>query len=508
MHFSFRAHSQLPRLAWCLILTRGSDEAVVHHGPWVATGDGFLVDGVWDAEFAAGDFDRSSLFCGTGARVRGDRWVVSAPCHPFERLHAISVDDRLIVSPSLSFALEASGRRLSFDFVPYQTQLLHLVTSIAHNVGSAPLADGATVRLFHYRNLEIDRDLSIRVVAKSEPTPPTDYADYERFMIESLRALAENAADPSRGQRFEPLTTVSSGYDSTACAALSTELGGTHALTIRTARSDDTDSGAPVARALGLEVTEFERDTYKGKSGFPEAEFVACGDLGQDLVMLAFEEALPGKMLLTGFHGDTVWGRKPRGGAVHDLRRPDAAGCSLSEYRARVGFLHVPVPCLGGVHLPEICAISNAPEMAPWTLGTRYDRPIPRRLAEERGVGRELFGQDKKAITVLLNADEVLREIMGPDSSRAFQAYYEAHRKERDPAVQEKYDRMFRWSGLCSRLLKKPNAALRRLGPWRIPNPIPFRYSQPTGAPSFLVHWGHSQIRERYRIDATAPAIS
>jgi hypothetical protein len=38
--------------------------------------------------------------------------------------------------------------------------------------------------------------------------------------------------------------------------------------------------------------------------------------------------------------------------------------------------------------------------MAPWRLSNRYDRPIPRRLAEEAGVPRELFGQVKVGSTV------------------------------------------------------------------------------------------------------------
>jgi hypothetical protein len=34
--------------------------------------------------------------------------------------------------------------------------------------------------------------------------------------------------------------------------------------------------------------------------------------------------------------------------------------------------------------------------MNPWSLGAGYDKPIARRLAEEAGVPRHLFGQAKK----------------------------------------------------------------------------------------------------------------
>jgi len=36
-------------------------------------------------------------------------------------------------------------------------------------------------------------------------------------------------------------------------------------------------------------------------------------------------------------------------------------------------------------------------EMQPWSIGGDYDKPFPRRIAEEMGVPRELFGQRKMA---------------------------------------------------------------------------------------------------------------
>mgnify|MGYP003408922933 CR=1 FL=1 len=42
--------------------------------------------------------------------------------------------------------------------------------------------------------------------------------------------------------------------------------------------------------------------------------------------------------------------------------------------------------------------VSRSDEMKPWQLGNDYDRPIPRRLLEERGVPRDAFGFGKKAV--------------------------------------------------------------------------------------------------------------
>jgi hypothetical protein len=38
--------------------------------------------------------------------------------------------------------------------------------------------------------------------------------------------------------------------------------------------------------------------------------------------------------------------------------------------------------------------------MRPWSIGGNYDRPVPRRIAEEAGVPRQLFGQLKLASVV------------------------------------------------------------------------------------------------------------
>src|SRR5438067_688694 len=41
--------------------------------------------------------------------------------------------------------------------------------------------------------------------------------------------------------------------------------------------------------------------------------------------------------------------------------------------------------------------------MAPWRLGSDYDRPIPRRILEEAGIPRQLFGTRKKAVVETYN---------------------------------------------------------------------------------------------------------
>jgi hypothetical protein len=124
---------------------------------------------------------------------------------------------------------------------------------------------------------------------------------------------------------------------------------------------------------------------------------------GEDLAYAAFENEVEGSVLLTGFHGDKIWskGADPR----DFLERGDVSGSSLGEFRLRCGFVHVPVPFIGALHHRAVASISDSEDMAPWSIGGWYDRPIPRRIAEEAGIRRTSFGQSKKAASLLSLAD-------------------------------------------------------------------------------------------------------
>ncbi len=104
-------------------------------------------------------------------------------------------------------------------------------------------------------------------------------------------------------------------------------------------------------------------------------------------------------ILLTGCLGE-MWypGRLHRPGYVDsELKRWDLGNHGLSEVRLVSGFIQLPLPYIGARRREDIFRITESLEMNPWRLGTLYDRPIPRRVAEEAGVPREFFGQKKMA---------------------------------------------------------------------------------------------------------------
>jgi hypothetical protein len=232
--------------------------------------------------------------------------------------------------------------------------------------------------------------------------------------------------------------------------------------------------------------------------------------------MKGFEKHLPGRLLVTGMHGDGVWGLRYAASKPHPMRRDlvrrDAAGGSLGEFRYRVGFQHVPLPCFGATSFPDIHAISCSAEMRPWTLGTGYDRPIARRLAEERGVPRALFGTRKNAVTVLLNSNDRVRSLLSSSSRESFERFVAAHARERSRAKTAIYRLLYGLHFLLRIPIVKANALLHRLRiPMRLRSPVPELFHQNPGMPSFLVHWGLGLVMQRYALptparDARSPA--
>lgn len=500
MRVTYRLDPGIPRLAWCAEVLRGGSVHVTH-GKWVEVLPRFLTDGAWEGDFASGALDEAHLLMGFGAVFYERAVVFCTPRHILERLHIVRDGSRIVLSPSLAFALTVAGCRLDVAHITYQADLQELIRRPQNHVGLLRLDDGRTMTLAHHRNIEIDEDLTLRVRPKPQPPAFRSFTDYRDYVSNGLKALAANASDGNRRVRYTPLATVSSGYDSAACAALAVDAGCREAVTFRTAREQPGphgelgDSGASVALQLGMTVREFDRDAYKHIDGFPEAEFAVCGDLGQDLPWSAFSSVFERRLVITGDHGDSMWNRLRRP-SPNQVTNRSMGGCSLVEFRCRVGFVRVaPAFFTTGSEL-LLHSISNAPEMKPWSVPGHYDRPIARRIAEEKGVRRESFGQRKKAVAVLLNRDERLDRFMKPESRAAFEQFYQAHRGLRPPVRQALYSAVFAFRACCGRLTD----VLR--GSRFLPLPVPRRFRMPPGRSSFLVHWAMRIVQARYSGDS------
>jgi hypothetical protein len=407
--FDFFPNSALPRLAWCAKVARGADTVVVEHGPWVETRESFFAEGAWNRPFEQPHLGDAEIVLGSGATLVREGVAFTPTTHTMERLYSLERDSAVLISNSLPFLLEAAHAKLDLQNWSYERDLMTFLRGYAKATKRLKLAGGTLVSLHYHDTLLIDRDL--RQGSRRPEAPPRfhSYGEYLDYLSGSLESLHRNATSPQRKVVYSPLATISSGYDSPACAVLAKRLGCRRAVTFTEARESFNDrplktlddSGEHIAKILGLDVAKFSRGAYLASDDCPEALFIATGGGGDDVVLSALRGTLERATLFTGMLGDTLW-------STNDTQSPALseqyrflypAGGSLQEFRLNTGFVHVPVPLLTFTRHGDLQQISRSLEMRPWRVGGDYDRPIPRRLVEEAGVPRRAYAKEKRAIT-------------------------------------------------------------------------------------------------------------
>lgn len=503
MHLSTLRDSSLPPLAWCIKVTKRRREVRLVCGPSVeVSGEALFFEGAWAGPFNKMGLAEATAVFGSGGMLGDDGLVLIPPTHTSERIQYLRREGELLASNSLAFLLAASGEELDPSHWSYPTDLGRIVDGIAHPPPPVPTRAGRTIALLYHHRLLVREDLTIKESPVTERAPGDTYESYIGVLVNSIGEVVANANDQRRDSSYTPVTSVSSGYDSPACAVLAkTAAGCRRALTFvdsRRARtsSGDTDSGSVIGRLLGMEVREFRRSDYLRDGSTPEAEFLATGMTGEDVVFRALEEPLHRTIFFTGFHGDKIWEKNIAPNQY--LKRGDLSGASLNEFRLRVDFVHVPVPFISGLHHAAIHKISQSAEMEPYSVGGTYDRPIPRRLVEEAGVPRESFGMSKKAITSLTHTYAL--DEFSPATSSELLHY--AARGRSLVLVRTLYGSEM----LAQHVLRHGLRVLRKMPALRLFPALGrrrdglFSYSR-TGQMAFL--WALDKIRPRYRLPAS-----
>jgi len=414
MEFCFEQVDTLPPLAWCARMMNGSNDVVVFHGSHIETDRDSYFEGAWDGSFEGRKFVDAHVFMGSGGQVTDEGIVFASPTHTLERLHLIELKNEIFISNSLPFLLREANDACDPTYLYYHHDLDTIAYGLKKYIRFIPTKKGNRVRLEYHCNVLISKDLRVRRIEKSEPPAPSNFNEYYRFLLNSTAALQGNASAFLRKVKYNPLTSISTGYDSPACAVLAKK--GAHCTEAVTfnrgwvwrSRQAIDDSGSQIGHKLGLTVKEYDRTSYRKQGELVEAVFLACGASGQDVVMATLGDVLPGRVFYTGFHGDCVWNvRRP---ASPFMERGFSGGISLSEFRLQIGFIHAPLPFMGSVNHAAIKAISTSDEMKPWSIGESYNRPIPRRIVETNGVARELFAYQKKAATQFLGKTSAFSE--------------------------------------------------------------------------------------------------
>jgi hypothetical protein len=389
---------KLPPLAWLLDIDGEQAKLVCGHSVVVAA-DGFF-EGAWAGAFEAWDFARCCEVFGSGCQLTHEGWMIVPPSHTLECVYLLqrSNGTGFLASNSLAFLFARSGA----GFIVPSWRLSPAFIGVVEGLDRTPVRLDTTVGtlwLVHHHNVLVGA-AGPSARPKPLPAPFGSYSDYSGYLHRVLAETAVNARAEGRCHSYQPLATISSGYDSPACAAIAHSVGCRSAVTFTTEQHGKPDDGSEIGRAMGLDVIGVRRP--RGAEEFDEltvAEFFSPGMHGDDLVSAAFADILPHCLLVTGFHGDKIWDihNKPSDKIV----RGDISGSSLGEFRLARDFVHVPLPFVGARRHADIARISNAEEMRPYSVGGRYDRPIPRRIAEQAGAPRTSFGQSKKAVAIL-----------------------------------------------------------------------------------------------------------
>ncbi len=379
-------NTALPPLAWHARIE--ADTAQITCGDGVKIGKDWIFEGAW--AHTTGRLSAAIEVFGSGLELLGRHWSLIPPSHLLECIYVLH-GDAWHASNSLAFLKAQTGYEFEIRAEDVLVRLAKAAGAISTSPVSIPTRQGTLYPLYHH-NAELAHELII----KPKPDAPRfdGFEDYRRYLLQTLEAVQKRDNRPF-------LATVSSGYDLVACASMVKSLGGREALSFGRARGGSVDSGAAAARALGLNVVEFDRPLAHD----PRTSdlFMCCGLGGEDALYAALHETVRKRVFVTGFHGDKIWDLHTRPNCK--LARGDLSGASLAEFRLRQDFVHVPAPFIGGRNHSDLTSIGRSPSMRPYSVGGAYDRPIPRRIAEDAGVPRQAFGRTKKAVSLPLEGD-------------------------------------------------------------------------------------------------------
>ncbi|MEP7060972.1 MAG: hypothetical protein ABI881_01150 [Betaproteobacteria bacterium] len=402
MQFQNHEIPTLPSLAWCARVDRGSDVVAVFHGRLVEMRSNGFFEGTWNDSFASFNFTSATIVAGTGAIAEPDRIVFSGSTDHLGPLFSISKRGSVYVSNSPAFVLTMSEEEPDdiYPFYAYDFVRIFRRGLFCPN-GHLRLRSATKLGLHYMTMITIDRTGRMAFEPHRLCEAPHDYRSYERLLLEGTKAVVANGTDPARKQTYAPLVPLSRGYDSTAAAVLAKSAGCTEAFTYEDNRRRDAkrDSGASNARFfLKMNCSVYSRWQYLALDHAVESEF-GYAAVSSKSPLAAVEAQLHGRILVLGEFGDTIWDPEAAKGSNRMSKSwaRRTLGLSAIEFRLRVGFLGFAPAYIAARHNVAIQAISTSEEMRPWSIGGEYDRPLPRRIAEEGGVPRDRFATHKAA---------------------------------------------------------------------------------------------------------------
>ena len=396
--------ASLPALAWCARVEPGNPEVTAWHGHSVETRRDLLVEGAWNGSFRESSPVDATVVCGTGAAIGDDGIRFFGSTDRLCPVFSIEKEGALFLSNSPIFVMSATGESPDPGYPFYMHDLVRIRRRGPSCLdGKLRLSSGNRMGVHIGTIVSVGQDGSVGYATHTLGRAPTDYQSYHALLLEGLQGVIANADAPARKHRYRPLAAISRGYDSCATAALAKEAGCSRAYTFTDSRREDPngDSGAENAAHLGMECVVQDRWAYLRGDGRAEAETVllpvSCGS-----PYIGFGERIQDSLIVEGAHGDLIWDVE-NSVFFSDFKQSNQSHASIVhgfnriELRLRLRCLLLTPVAIGARHLDAINRISTSLEMEPWSVGGAYDRPIPRRIAEEAGIPREAFGCAKLA---------------------------------------------------------------------------------------------------------------
>jgi hypothetical protein len=207
-------------------------------------------------------------------------------------------------------------------------------------------------------------------------------------------------------------STQSKGYDSTAANAIAKEFGVDKVFTVTKGKAngyfanedrriETDDDGTEICRIFELPCVPIDRRAAEREQ---ELEYLFHASMHENadfnLQEIGRHVQRP-TVLITGCLGELwytnhYYKEHPKAIDPH-LIRGDLGNHGLTEVRLQAGYSQLSFPYIGARSREDIYRITESSEMEPWRLNCAYDRPIPRRIAEEAGLPRSMFGQKKMA---------------------------------------------------------------------------------------------------------------
>lgn len=502
MKFKYIQIDSLPRLAWCARVCKGNDTVIVYHGSQVEQMPDFFIEGAWNGKFTSDGFATATILCGTGAMIDSGQLRFCSSTDKLSPIFSIRKPDTIHVSNSPLFLLSAAEEEpdpiypfYGYDLIRIWRQGLHCPDGTFKTASKTPL------HIHICTIMTVERDLS----ASFEPHPlddcPKNYEQYKQLLTNGVKEVFRNSEDPQRQVSYSPLAMTSKGYDSGATSALAASAGCKEAITLIDSCCDDptADSGADIARTMGMNCAEYDRWAYRNKKKPVDAEF-ALFTLSNNAPVAACEEILNRRILITGHFG-VIWDKsKPKNfNSLCETGSKKVAGMGQLEFRLRVGFQTFTPPYIGARHNQAIHKITNSDQMKNWRIGGHYDRPIPRRIIEEAGVPRGEFAIKKKAggHATYNRADHF--------SVRGLKDYKQFVKKSHASIPRSRYILWYllaQGQHLLWRLLRTrrkqavPTSKYQRRFPFLLnssPLRIPWKHM-------FLFQWAFDSLRERYQL--------